>query len=95
MTTMSKTERDLDLLILEDLEFETPCVGLTHAESARGHQADQAATHYLKCPDCHRVSLICAGRATYLRTSTRDVKCSGDGFTAPAPEWEVGRIPGK
>lgn len=92
---MFNAQLDLDNLILEDLEFETPCDGKRHTEGVKGHDPSQAATHFIKCPACGKTNLICGGRANYLRFSN-GINCApGCGIAKPGTDWDIGRIPGK
>lgn len=97
MSILTSTESELDFLILEDLEFETPCDGASHpTEEGRnyGHVAADPATHQARCPGCSHVSLLCAGNAMWL-WSQPSIYCKRCTFTGPPLVFDIHRIPGK
>jgi hypothetical protein len=94
MSFLTDTQNELDLLILEDYEFETTCEGQLHHLSEKGHISTESATHFLQCPSCERTVLVCASRATYLRFAPT-LLCEACEFQAGPENWTIQRIPGK
>lgn len=88
---MPTTEAQLDLLILEDLEFNLACEGRGHPSGNAGHTPADPATHYSQCPNCKATVLLCASQATWLR-SFQTNHCEACGTYFPP---NIHRIPGK
>lgn len=95
MSILRDTQGELDGLILEEFEFEPSCGGIRHSEGVKGHRPAETATHFLKCPNCNETTLVCAGRANYMRHSRSRTRCTGCEDRFEPGQYIVGRIPGK